>query len=90
MDPANFLKKEIKPEKPWDFMWNDLKKGGLIPANGQVRLIKSNNKETAVATYKLFIEAKQSGNVDLEIKYSSVYGTTWVINGYGAPKKVSE
>jgi hypothetical protein len=90
MDPANFLKKEIKPEKPWDFGWNDLVEGGLIPANGQVRLIKSNNRETARALYKLFIGGKQSDKVDIEIKYSSIYGTTWVIDGSGVPKEVAE
>ena len=68
-------------------MWNDLREGGLIPANGQVRLIKSNNKETAIALYNLFIGGKQVG---LEIKYSSIYGTTWVTDGSGVPKKVTE
>jgi hypothetical protein len=87
-DPANFLKKEIKPEKPWDFMWNDLREGGLIPANEQVRMIKSNNRETAL--YNLFIGGKQSDKVVVEIKYSSIYGTTWVIGGSAIPKKVSE
>lgn len=73
-------------------MWNNLGEGWFIPAGGQVRLIKSNSKETAVALYNLFIEGKQSDKVALEIKYSSVYGTTWMIEGSGSgvPKEVSE
>lgn len=83
VDLINFVSDNLKMDY-LQLSSSDIRIGTLIPSNGEILHLKTNDSVFATKLSKLL----NSDKLKLKIEYASVYDDKWIVTGYDKPKEV--